>query len=175
MMNPFEDAYQPEPTENDWLADSTPETDEDDQKENKNVAAQNNEGKLTVTLKGGSGFDSPWIVIHADDAKDALEQMKDPALKELMELTKKAGAHFSGEAAKPAQRAVQSQDGPKGRPAGAGDVDVSGVSEEKKHCIHGPRQAKSGQKEKNGEIVTWRALFCPSRDRSDQCKPVWLN
>ncbi|AUV62006.1 ribonucleoside reductase class II [Mycobacterium phage SWU2] len=33
------------------------------------------EGKVVLTLKGGAGFDAPWIVIHAEDLQDANDQV----------------------------------------------------------------------------------------------------
>lgn len=31
--------------------------------------------KITVTLKGGTGYDAPWIVVHADNANEARDLM----------------------------------------------------------------------------------------------------
>ncbi|ASZ75485.1 ribonucleoside reductase class II [Mycobacterium phage Kimona] len=57
---------------------------------------QSEEGKVVVTLKGGAGFEAPWIVIHADSVEDAQEQMsKTAALKDLMEKAQSAAKYFA--------------------------------------------------------------------------------
>lgn len=74
--------------------DSTPTT---EKKETATVATQNTESnKIVVTLKGGSGYDAPWIVVHADDAQDALNTLNDESMKELVGLTQKVGESFAG-------------------------------------------------------------------------------
>lgn len=57
---------------------------------------------VTITLKGGAGFDAPWIVIHASGLEDAYEQVSgDNAalLAKVMERTKAAAGHFTGKGA----------------------------------------------------------------------------
>lgn len=74
--------------------DSTPTT---EKKETTTVATQNTESnKIVVTLKGGSGYDAPWIVVHADDAQDALNTLNDESMKDLVSLTQKVGESFAG-------------------------------------------------------------------------------
>lgn len=55
------------------------------------------EGKVVLTFKGGTGFDAPWIVIHATSLEDAEEQLSgDNAarLARIMERAQVAGGHF---------------------------------------------------------------------------------
>jgi len=144
----------PFPTTNDTSFDT-------DKKENKTVAVQNTEGKLTVTLKGGAGFDAPWIVIHADDAADALEQLKAPELKELMELTKKAGAHFSGGSGSSARPAPQSA-----APA------QSNAGSSAPSCSHGAMTYRKGISKKTNK--PWEAYFCPAPQGEEQCKAKFI-
>ncbi|AJD82468.1 hypothetical protein SHEEN_50 [Mycobacterium phage Sheen] len=40
-----------------------------------NLVGFPSEGKVVLTLKGGAGFDDPWIVIHANDLQDANDQV----------------------------------------------------------------------------------------------------
>lgn len=64
------------------------------------------QAKIVATLKGGSGYDAPWIVVHADTPEEAAAALKDPAMKELLELTQNVGSKFVGMApakAAPAQ------------------------------------------------------------------------
>jgi hypothetical protein len=114
------------------------------------------EGKLTLTLKGGAGFDSPWIVIHATDVDDALDQVSgDNAAKlaKLMDATRKAANHFGGSApAKPAPAPQAATEAPAGTPEAPGPdwVYKTGVG-------------------KNGK--TWRAWMPP---RGSDAEPVWI-
>lgn len=62
------------------------------------VVAQS-EGKIVLTFKGGSGFEAPWIVIHAqniDEAADYLSPESGPKLLDLMTRVQNAGQHFAG-------------------------------------------------------------------------------
>lgn len=52
------------------------------------------QAKIVATLKGGSGYDAPWIVVHADTPEEAAAALKDPAMKELLELTQNVGSKF---------------------------------------------------------------------------------
>ena len=54
------------------------------------TVAENTEGKIVVTLKGGKGYEAPWIVIHANDVNEANEQLNDENLADLIKQTKKA-------------------------------------------------------------------------------------
>ncbi len=117
------------------------------------------EGKVTITLKGGAGFDAPWIVVHAADIPDAYLQLSgDNAalLVELMEKVKKAGAHFSGGSAKSGSSG--------GAPARPGNEAPEGTAE-----APGPDWTYKTGVGKNGK--TWKA-WMPPRGSSEN--PVWL-
>lgn len=124
----------------------------------KKVEVGDVDGKVTITLKGGAGFDAPWIVIHAADIPDAYLQLSgDQAalLVELMDKVKKAGAHF----------AAGSKGGAAGgAPARPGNEAPPGTPE-----APGPDwQYKTGVG-KNGK--TWKGWFPP---RGSDASPVWL-
>ena len=121
---------------------------------------QLSEGKITVTLKGGPGFDSPWIVIHATDAEDALGVFNEGAstLAALMEKVQNAGRFFTGLA--PAKAA-----GGAGAPARPGAEAPAGVA-----AAPGPDWTyKTGVNAKTGK--TWKAWMPP---RGSDDAPVWL-
>ncbi|AFU20673.1 hypothetical protein SEA_CHUPACABRA_47 [Mycobacterium phage Chupacabra] len=63
------------------------------------VVAAPSEGKVVLTFKGGTGFDAPWIVIHAEDLDDALDQVttQGSTLMALMERVQGAGKHFAAQ------------------------------------------------------------------------------
>lgn len=118
------------------------------------------DGKVVVTLKGGAGFDDPWIVIHADSVEDANAQLN-ADLVTLMDRTQSAAALFRGKApAKPAssnaaQRPAR-QDPPDGAPEKPGDdwVYRTGVTKS------GPNAGK-----------TWQAWMPP---QGSDDKPVFF-
>ncbi|AGK87524.1 ribonucleoside reductase class II [Mycobacterium phage HINdeR] len=130
-----------------------------------NVAASS-EGKVTVTLKGGSGFEAPWIVIHGADVDDALEQISDvDKLASLMEYTQSAAKKFASLGPAPSSGGGggggrgrggaprQAQEPPAGAPPKPGDdwVYKSGTS------ARGPWQA-----------------WMPPQHLKDVEKPVWF-
>lgn len=126
-------------------------------KETTTVATPSTESKIVVTLKGGAGFNDPWIVVHAADAQDALATLNDESMKELVELTTKVGKKFS-ESGAPARSAAPAG----GKPAGA-------------------TQAPNGQEPPEGYVFKsgigkngkpWKA-FMPI-DRNSGLDPIWL-
>lgn len=122
------------------------------------AAAPTDEGKVVVTLKGGSGFDAPWIVIHATSVDDAYEQF-DGKLAELMTKVQAAGKHFAGLA--PAKSGGSPS--PSAPPRGAVEPPAGTPP------APGPDwQYKTGVG-KNGK--TWKA-WMPPRDSDES--PVWL-
>jgi hypothetical protein len=113
--------------------------------------ASTSEGKLVVTLKGGTGFDAPWIVIHADDAADALSQF-DNTLASLMEKAQHAAKHFGS---------LGSPSGG-GRPAAAGQP--AGSTEAPPWAPPKPFDDfvyKTGVSAKNGKV--WHAWMPPQK------------
>lgn len=146
-------------------ADDSPEpfTEEPKKAPAKKVAAKKpaeqpgREG-VTVTLKGGAGFDAPWIVIHAQDIGDAYEQLSGDfaaVLVELMDKVKKAGSYFA---------AGSKQGASGGAPARPGNEAPPGTP-----AAPGPEwQYKTGVS-KAGK--TWKGWFPP---RGSDESPVWL-
>ena len=121
------------------------------------------EGKVTVTLKGGTGYNAPWVVIHGANVSDALSQINDPEITDLLERAQKASTYFAGKAAA-AQGGSQTQSG---QPA-ASVVGTGGAPE----CKHGPMVLRAGVK--NGKA--WSGHFCPTpQGTPDQCRPKFSN
>lgn len=118
------------------------------------VAETTSTNEITITLKGGSGFDSPWVVIRAADAASAQAILDDPALKALTDRTSEVGQYFAG-LGKPAATAAPT----------AAPTPAQGSG---RHCKHGERVMRSGTK--NGKA--WTGYFCPTPSgTADQCKP----
>jgi hypothetical protein len=130
-----------------------------------------NSNGLTVTLKAGVGFEAPWIVIHAADATDALNQINTGDFATLAERTVAAAEFFRAAhnvkgglasrepAAAPQQswseQPTQQAPAPQGGPA----------------CVHGARVFKSGTSKAGKPYKMWA---CPSQNRQAQCDPEWV-
>lgn len=121
------------------------------------------DSKIVVTLKGGPGFEAPWIVVHADTVSDAIDTLG-ADLATLMERTQKAAAHFRGggdsapAAAAPAARA--------GAPAGYNSPPASAPPKPFDDFVY-----KSGISKKNGK--TWHAWMPPQQ--GDAREPLFFN
>lgn len=124
-----------------------------------NINNNSDQSKVVVTLKGGSGFDAPWVVVHADDAADALNTLSDPGMKDLIDKSQEVGQYFASQG-KPAPARGNSGGGkapaaatqaPNGQEAPAGYVFKSGIG-------------KTGK--------PWSA-FMPI-DRNSGLDPIWL-
>ena len=84
------------------------------------ASVEDSNGKVVVTLKGGKGYEAPWIVLHCDTVAEANGLLSDDGLKELIDRTTKAGQYFAkqGGAAAPAPAAASTPAGG-GSPYGA--------------------------------------------------------
>jgi hypothetical protein len=135
-----------------------------------NLVGLGSDGKVVLTFKGGTGFDAPWIVIHATSLDDAFEQVSGEnavLLAQLMERVQKAGEIFAGlstgkpAAARPQRQAAPApaQQPPAGSPPSPGEgwVYKTGVAKS------GP---KAGQ--------PWQAWMPPQHLKDAGTKPVWF-
>lgn len=77
------------------------------------------QAKIVTTLKGGTGYDAPWIVIHADTPQEAIDLLNDKVMKELIEKTRVVADFFSQSepAKKPAGKPAGASQPPEGSPA----------------------------------------------------------
>ena len=137
---------------------------------------------VTVTLKAGPGFESPWIVIHAESVADAKAQINQGEFAELAERTVAAAEFFRAahnvkgglaanepqqQAAPPVQQQSWSQQG-----SGQTQQQAPAQSGEGKRCAHGDMVFRES---KPGAAKAWRAYFCPTpKGTQNQCEPVWL-
>lgn len=128
--------------------------------------------EVVVTLKAGTSFSDPWIVLHAKNVQAALDHMGDHKLKELMDLVKRAGKHFVGEKdLEPAKRTGLSAPEPAKtvqRPVASAAPAPSG---EGRYCIHGKMVYKTS---KDDAPRKWAAFMCPAPQGSDRCEPQWV-
>ena len=125
----------------------------------KPVTQDNTNAKIVTTLKGGSGFDAPWIVIHADDTAEAVAVLRGDSIEELLKATKEVSDKFNGGQAPAQQRqAPRTQ----GMPAGANEPRPSDPPMPEGWTY------KTGVN-KNGKA--YRAYFPP---RGSKESPQWL-
>ncbi|MFF9481420.1 hypothetical protein [Streptomyces sp. NPDC014733] len=119
--------------------------------------------KVRVTLKGGTGYDAPWITIDGVNVADALAQLDEKELiKGLIDAAAKAGRYFASTGKPPAAGSGPKKfEGGRVVSAGAGGGDPQGDVT----CVHGDRVHRTG--------ATWEAMFCPAREKSEQCPPAW--
>jgi hypothetical protein len=110
------------------------------------------EGKITVTLKGGSGFDAPWIVIHAADVDDAYSQF-DQKLADLMEKVQTAGQHFASQGKSAPGASVSNRNG---APQGATQAPAWAPPKPYDDFVY-----RTGVSAKNGK--TWHAWMPPEK------------
>lgn len=132
--------------------------------------------KVTVTFKGGSGYDAPWIVVHANDLQDAHDQVSGDnavTLASLMTQVQKAGGHFAGLYPTKAPVAAGGGSAPAANPSAPPRGAVSAPGGESRQCKHGEMTFKTGFSAKTNK--TWSAFMCPSpKGTPDQCDAEWL-
>jgi hypothetical protein len=129
------------------------------------VGFPQSDGKVVLTFKGGSGYDSPWIVVHANDLDEALRYVTEDATKviDLMTRVQQAGKHFAGlaPAGSPSQSAPQRSNAPQG----AAEAPIWAPEKPHYDFVY-----KSGVSVKNGK--TWHAWMPP--EKSDSRDPKFF-
>lgn len=169
MTDPFSDDFvPPQPQGFAWeSASNETNSSQDNNVKGTNMQQEHHEGKITVTLKGGRDFDAPWIVIHADDAEDALATLSEPSMRTLIERTREIARVFAGSTQPGPQRG---NDGQKGRPAGA----TQPPNGETPTCAHGQMIYRSGISRSTGKA--YEGYFCPLpyERRAEQCRAQYL-
>lgn len=154
VYNPFD--AQPEPVQ------TVPDNPVSADAGNPRPTAVNGDGKVVITLKGGTGYDEPWVVIHAESVEDALAHFDDhEKLTQLLDRTKKAAGYFhglSGGGAAPAQSAPAQTPAYQQPPADAPECPGPGW------------EFKSGFSKKNNK--TWKAWMPPKGSNEP---PVFFN
>lgn len=139
-----------------------------DDKKERPVSGDNDQ--ISITLKGGAGFDSPWIVVKATSPQEALDILNQVRELGLMDITAKAASMFQGNVGG-APRAAGGGARPAGN-SGGGAAAVVPPGVQSRNCAHGPMQYKSGMSKFN---KPYQAFFCPTpKGSADQCEAVFL-
>lgn len=134
---------------------------------------------VTVTLKGGQGFEAPWIVIHAENAADALTQINDPAFANLAERSAAAAEFFRAANAgrqgfpKAVAEVQQTQPAPPAWSNGGSQQAAPAPQQQGgKQCVHGAMTYREGTGKASGK--PYKAYFCPAPRGTVQCDPEFL-
>lgn len=133
------------------------------------------EGKVVVTIKGGHGYEEPWVVFHCDDLDDALSQVTDRAkLGDLMKAAQDASKAFRdfGKGDNPAPARNASQSGSQSREQGKPAQATAHPKGRQEFCSHGEMEFKSGLG-KNGKM--WGAFDCKVDAKGCAKGRVWDN
>ena len=128
-----------------------------------NNASTGTDPKIVLTFKEGTGFDSSWIVVHANNVDDA-DALLDQKFADLMAKTKKVAAHFRGGSAPSSGGAPASN----GRPAGATEAPSWAPPKPFDDFVY-----KTGVSAKNGK--TWHAWMPPEKGDSRPAKFFYQN
>lgn len=147
------------------------------------MTEQDDYAPISVTLKGGKGFEAPWIVVRGESAGHVKELLNDVWRTNLGGAVIATANTFqqeyaSDQTANPVQAVTKALDGavvsetptspapsasaPQGQAAAPGPAPT---------CPHGERVYREG----TGAKGKWRAWFCPApKGTPDQCSPQWV-
>lgn len=146
-----------------------------------------NNSAVTVTLKGGVGYEAPWIVIHANTEAEALARVNDVTFANLAARTAEAASFFRGAVTgkngfPDAKLEVQQDAAPAWAPPPAAQPQQAFAQAAVQNpppvqqaagemCVHGAMKYNTS---KPGAAKAWQAYFCPQPKGSAQCDPVWV-
>lgn len=147
---------------------------------------ENTKTGISLTFKGGTSFDAPWLVGHLGSLEEAAVFLGlDPAdyaspdelLKAVLKAAWGAAAYFHGQAPEKPAGGTNGGGGGNGGNGGGGarPARQQAPGNETRHCEHGEMVFKSGTTQsgpKAGE--TWKAFMCPAPKGANQCKPQWV-
>lgn len=173
---PWDTGPESDPLTDQFTYDPEPTDDEETDDMADYVTPEPTNTEVSVTLKGGAGYDAPWVVLRGPDV-DTVAAMLDEKLQNLLGQTAKYGASFSRQAApaRPAasqgsQQQAARQQAPANRaPAGAQEHPEG----KREFCEHGEMIYKSGiagPRAKNPG-KPYSMFTCPHPVREEQCRP----
>lgn len=128
---------------------------------------------FVATLKYGSGYDAPWLVVRGASAGELDSRIKEAMTSGLMTTVGKAAAHVvkmaPGAGSPKTFQGGQVVNANTGQPVAqqAPSAPAGGAAPT---CQHGPRTFREGA----GKNGPWAAYFCPTpQGTPDQCKALW--
>lgn len=132
------------------------------------------DGKITITLKGGAGYDAPWVVIGGDSVPEVQEILKNAAALGLYGDVAAAAQFLQAAGGVPTSggAAIYAGGGAVSGVAGAAAATPASTAPGNggKFCSHGPRVRRSGTSARGA----WVGHFCSlPKDHPDRCKPEY--
>lgn len=126
-------------------------------------------GEIVQTVKFGNEYGAPWLVTHGPTAGAVNTIVDTPDYRTLVDTTVKAARFAQGAwSGTTLAKATATSDG---NTATKSQPDRTlAPNGEKKYCIHGERTYREGVS-KAGK--PYKAFFCGSGDKDDQCSPEW--
>lgn len=138
---------------------------------------------ISITLKAGQGYDSPWVVIRADDPQAALNRLNAVGQLGILARTAEVATELQGvyAAARPVQNggigatavAVEGTQAQAGWSSGGGQQAAQSGGTPSPRCQHGERVFREGVSKKTGK--PYKAWYCPNPNRDAQCAPEWAS
>lgn len=129
--------------------------------------------KFVATYKGGTGFDAPWLVHHADSLDEIKETLENELLRDIFDLMQAAGGYFASKGT-PAP-AGGGRAPRQGQPSGSTSIELSDKDWNKIEDRFGSREIPSGWETRSGVAKNsgkpWRAVMPP---RGSDEKPLFL-
>lgn len=80
------------------------------------------EAPFTLTLKGGSGYDKPWLVLRAQSAEDAVALLGEAQAAELLDRIAEYATEFQGKVAGAAPEGAPAENRSTGTPSRSGST-----------------------------------------------------
>lgn len=152
---------------NDPWADPEP-NDENVQEESPDIAAETQDGEITVTIKQTGAHDSPWIVVRGVNPEQVMNQLRGLYSTGLLEAVAKTAQDFAKTA--PAGSGRQAPHRQSSAPPGA-EAKTCGHKENGQWVSHGQMIFRTG----NGNRGPWKGYFCPlPKDHPNQCRPIFV-
>lgn len=119
------------------------------------------DANFTATLKGGAGYEAPWLVVRGDTADELVGHL-DALTEDLLQKVNDVASLFRGAGA--AAPVTSGQDATVTQSAPAGD------SGNLRTCAHGVRVKRSG----NGSKGPWTGYFCAlPKGAPGACQVEW--
>lgn len=133
---------------------------------------------VNATLKAGTTFDAPWIVVNGESPDDLHEKLNGISNELLLKVAQTAhllqGAYAAGNLTLPQPTVETPPQAPTQVPAQQAQAPVQQPPQRPQPqgptCVHGARVRRTGTS-KRGD---WAAWFCPTpKGTYDQCGPEW--
>ena len=125
------------------------------------------DGKIVVTLKGGAGYDSPWIVVGGDSVPEVQEILKNASALGLYGDVVAAAQFLQASNGVPTAGGAPA---PTSQPSTPTPSAPTAPQASGQFCNHGPRVRRSGTNARGA----WVGHFCSlPKDHPDRCKPVY--